>query len=108
MRISDWISDVCSSDLIDLNLLLTGGAIAVLLFMSAFFSGSETALTAASRARMHQLENEGESRAAAVNRLRDDKERLIGAVLLGNNSSDKRRVGKEGVSTCRSWGSPDS
>src|SRR3546814_5713133 len=98
MRISDWSSDVCSSDLmdIDLNLLLTGGAIAVLLFMSAFFSGSETALTAASRARMHQLENEGESRAAAVNRLRDDKERLIGAVLLGNNTvkifADRKRV----------------
>src|SRR3546814_13022626 len=97
MRISDWISDVCSSDLIDLNLLLTGGAIAVLLFMSAFFSGSETALTAASRARMHQLENEGESRAAAVNRLRDDKERL---------RSEERRVGKECGSTCRSRWAP--
>jgi Mg2+/Co2+ transporter CorB len=60
-------------------------AIVVLLAMSAFFSGSETALTAASRARMHQLEKEGDKRAAAVNRLIADRERLIGSILLGNN-----------------------
>ena len=60
-------------------------AILVLLGMSAFFSGSETALTAASRARMHQLEKEGDKRAAAVNRLISDRERLIGSILLGNN-----------------------
>tara|TARA_R110002020_G_scaffold83397_1_gene206859 strand:+ start:250759 stop:252021 length:1263 start_codon:yes stop_codon:yes gene_type:complete len=60
-------------------------AILVLLGMSAFFSGSETALTAASRARMHQLEKEGDKRAAAVNRLIADRERLIGSILLGNN-----------------------
>jgi Mg2+/Co2+ transporter CorB len=60
-------------------------AIVVLLGMSGFFSGSETALTAASRARMHQLEKEGDKRAAAVNRLIADRERLIGSILLGNN-----------------------
>ncbi|MBU1286504.1 MAG: HlyC/CorC family transporter [Alphaproteobacteria bacterium] len=60
-------------------------AILVLLGMSAFFSGSETALTAASRARMHQLEKEGDKRAAAVNRLIANRERLIGSILLGNN-----------------------
>ncbi len=60
-------------------------AIAVLLAMSAFFSGSETALTAASRARMHQLEKEGNKRAAAVNRLIANREGLIGSILLGNN-----------------------
>jgi Mg2+/Co2+ transporter CorB len=60
-------------------------SILVLLGMSAFFSGSETALTAASRARMHQLEKEGDKRAAAVNRLISDRERLIGSILLGNN-----------------------
>ena len=66
-------------------LILTGVAIFILLLLSAFFSGSETALTAASRARMHQLETEGDRRAVIVNRLRDNKERLIGAILLGNN-----------------------
>ena len=53
--------------------------------LSAFFSGSETALTAASRPRMHQLERKGERRAGIVNRLRDRRDRMIGAILLGNN-----------------------
>jgi Mg2+/Co2+ transporter CorB len=60
-------------------------AIILLLSLSGFFSGSETALTAASRARIHQLEKEGDPRAAAVNRLIADRESLIGAILLGNN-----------------------
>ncbi|MEL6828708.1 MAG: HlyC/CorC family transporter [Pseudomonadota bacterium] len=60
-------------------------AILLLIGMSAFFSGSETALTAASRARMHQLEKDGDKRAALVNRLIADRESLIGAILLGNN-----------------------
>ncbi len=61
-------------------------AIFLLILFSAFFSGSETALTAASRPLMHQLEqNDGDKRAGIVNRLLDSKERLIGAILLGNN-----------------------
>jgi Mg2+/Co2+ transporter CorB len=60
-------------------------AIAFLLALSGFFSGSETALTAASRARMHQLEKDGDARAASVNHLIADRESLIGAILLGNN-----------------------
>lgn len=56
-----------------------------LLVASAFFSGSETALTAASRARMHALENAGNRRAKLVNQLRERKERLLGGLLLGNN-----------------------
>jgi Mg2+/Co2+ transporter CorB len=60
-------------------------AIVLLLCLSAFFSGSETALTAASRARMHQLEKEGNKRARAVNRLLAKREDFIGAILLGNN-----------------------
>jgi len=59
--------------------------IIILLVLSAFFSGSETALTAASRARLHALEKEGNKRAAGVNRIRDKKDRMIGALLLGNN-----------------------
>lgn len=63
----------------------TSIAVLVLLGMSAFFSGSETALTAASRTRMHQLEREGNKRAATVNVLISNRERLIGSILLGNN-----------------------
>jgi Mg2+/Co2+ transporter CorB len=60
------------------------GAIAILLLISAFFAGSETALTAVSRGKMHQLEKEGSPAAANVNLLVLDRQRLIGALLLGN------------------------
>jgi Mg2+/Co2+ transporter CorB len=60
-------------------------AIIILLLLSAFFSGSETALTGASRPRMHQLERDGNWRARMVNRLRRHQERLIGGILVGNN-----------------------
>jgi Mg2+/Co2+ transporter CorB len=52
--------------------------------LSAFFAASETALTGASRARMHALERNGDVRAKLVNRLMLRRERLIGATLLGN------------------------
>ncbi|MCP4329187.1 MAG: HlyC/CorC family transporter [Alphaproteobacteria bacterium] len=61
------------------------GAILALLFLSAFFSASETALTAASRPRLHRLAADGDQRADTVNQLRERKELLIGAILLGNN-----------------------
>lgn len=61
------------------------GAIVGLLVLSAFFSGSETALTAVSRPYMHQLERDGSRRARLVNRLTAARDRLIGALLLGNN-----------------------
>jgi Mg2+/Co2+ transporter CorB len=57
----------------------------VLLGVSAVFSAAETALTGASRNRMHQLERDGDKAAGRVNRLIADQERMIGAVLLGNN-----------------------
>src|SRR5437879_1586107 len=56
-----------------------------LLAISALFSAAETALTGASRARMHQLERDGDRRARWVNQLLTDRETMIGAVLLGNN-----------------------
>ena len=67
------------------ELLITSGIILVLLVLSGFFSGSETALTAASRARMHSLAKQGDRRAAIVLALLDRNERLIGGILLGNN-----------------------
>ena len=60
--------------------------IVVCLLLSAFFAGSETALTASSRARMLWLEKQGDRRAATVNRLLQSRERLLGALLLGNNA----------------------
>jgi len=66
-------------------ILPTVAIITVLLLLSAFFSGSETALTAVSRLRMHERERQGDQRAARVNALTDHRERLIGSILLGNN-----------------------
>jgi len=65
--------------------LLQLGLVLLLLFFSAFFSGSETSLTAASRARMHQFEKDGDKRAARVSMLLNMRERLLGGILLGNN-----------------------
>jgi Mg2+/Co2+ transporter CorB len=67
-----------------LGLGITLGAILGLLLASAFFSGSETALTAASPAKMHALEQDGSHRARVVNYLLTVRERFIGAILLGN------------------------
>jgi len=58
----------------------------VLLLLSAFFAGSETALTASSRASMARLEKHGNRRAATVNKLLQQRERLLGALLFGNNA----------------------
>ena len=71
MTAADWISLV---------------VVVICLLLSAFFAGSETALTASSRASMARLEKQGERRAGIVNRLLASRERLIGALLLGNNA----------------------
>ncbi len=68
-----------------LSFWLTILTIAFLLALSAFFSGSETALTAASRAKIFQMANNGSRRALLVKTLISSRERLIGALLLGNN-----------------------
>ena len=70
---------------LDSEIIFSIAGVLVLLVLSALFSGTETALTAVSRARMHQLERRGVRRAGRVNRLIAKPERLIGAVLLGNN-----------------------
>jgi Mg2+/Co2+ transporter CorB len=69
----------------DIPLPIGIAIIALLILISAFFSASETALTAVSRAAIHQLEQEGNARAAIVKRLRSQKERFISAILFGNN-----------------------
>ena len=64
---------------------LTVGAILLLLMMSALFSGSETALTAASRGKLRAQADKGSTGAAAALKVTEDNERMIGALLLGNN-----------------------
>ncbi|WP_395540148.1 HlyC/CorC family transporter [Neotabrizicola sp. sgz301269] len=64
---------------------ITTAAILALILASAFFSGSETALTAASRAKLKTQADKGSVGAGAAMKLTEDRERLIGALLLGNN-----------------------
>lgn len=64
---------------------IMSGVVVFLILLSGFFSGSETALTAVSKARLHRLEHTGAKRAGLVTRLISEPERLIGAILLGNN-----------------------
>tara|TARA_B100000989_G_scaffold168570_1_gene126135 strand:- start:166 stop:1431 length:1266 start_codon:yes stop_codon:yes gene_type:complete len=61
------------------------GIIFGLVILSAFFSGSETSLTAASKARMHALQKSGNKQASNYEKIFNDKERLICTILLANN-----------------------
>ena len=60
-------------------------SILLLLILSGFFSGSETALTASTRSRLTGLSNKGHKNAKTAIDLLNKKESLIGAILLGNN-----------------------
>ncbi|QYK40175.1 MAG: HlyC/CorC family transporter [Paracoccaceae bacterium] len=71
--------------MLDAAFWFTTVAIIALLFLSAFFSGSETALTAASRAKLKAQADKGSRGAEVALNIKEDNERLIGALLLGNN-----------------------
>jgi Mg2+/Co2+ transporter CorB len=68
------------------SLWLLALTLVLLIVASAFFSSAETALTAVSDARMRQLANQGNKRAKVVEKLRADREGLIGSILIGNNA----------------------
>jgi Mg2+/Co2+ transporter CorB len=70
---------------LDASFWLTVLAIFGLLLVSAFFSGSETALTAASRGKLRAQADKGSRGAGTALAVTEDGERMIGALLLGNN-----------------------
>lgn len=70
---------------LDAAFWITAGAIILLLIGSAFFSGSETALTASSRGKLRTAADKGSKGADRALKVTEDNERLIGSVLLGNN-----------------------
>ncbi|MGH1453141.1 MAG: HlyC/CorC family transporter [Paracoccaceae bacterium] len=70
---------------LDTAFWLTAGGILLLLVLSGFFSGSETALTAASRGKLRSQAEKGSRGAERALKITEDNERLIGSVLLGNN-----------------------
>ncbi|HEX7028422.1 MAG TPA: CNNM domain-containing protein, partial [Gammaproteobacteria bacterium] len=61
------------------------GILAALFLLSAFFSGSETALMSINRYRLKHRARAGHRGAVLVNRLLEKPDRLIGLILLGNN-----------------------
>jgi len=73
------------SSVLDAAFWFTAVAILVLLAMSGFFSGSETALTAASRGKLRAQADRGSGGSEKALVLTEDNERLIGSILLGNN-----------------------
>ncbi|WP_124112880.1 HlyC/CorC family transporter [Palleronia sp. THAF1] len=74
-----------NTSLLDAAFWTSAGAILFLLICSGFFSGSETALTAASRGKLRAQADKGSSGAQRALKITEDNERLIGSVLLGNN-----------------------
>tara|TARA_R110002094_G_scaffold117391_2_gene113073 strand:+ start:88 stop:1395 length:1308 start_codon:yes stop_codon:yes gene_type:complete len=70
---------------IDSAFWISSGIILFLLVLSGFFSGSETALTAASRGKLRAQADKGSRGARRALKITEDNERLIGSVLLGNN-----------------------
>ncbi|MGR3759225.1 HlyC/CorC family transporter [Roseobacteraceae bacterium NS-SX3] len=74
-----------ATPVLDSAFWITAGAIVLLLVLSAFFSGSETALTAASRGKLRTQADKGSRGAQRALVITEDNERLIGSVLLGNN-----------------------
>lgn len=70
---------------LDMAFWITCGAILTLLVMSAFFSGSETALTAASRGKLRAQADKGSHGAETALKITENNEKLLGALLLGNN-----------------------
>ena len=61
------------------------GSIIVMVFLSAYFSGSETAMMAMNRFRLRHLSNEGNRSARIAERLLERPDRLLGVILIGNN-----------------------
>jgi len=70
---------------LDPTFWITAMSILGLLVLSGFFSGSETALTAASRGKLRAQAEKGSRGAETALTITEDNERLIGSVLLGNN-----------------------
>src|SRR3546814_12033140 len=103
MRISDWSSDVCSSDLCDVyvqNDEDRDKPHRVLLLVA----GAQGYLNLCRILTQAWLDNQYRGRAEVRREWLKGKDGLI--VLSGGRRSEERRVGKECVSTCRSRWAP--
>src|SRR3546814_15612774 len=102
MRISDWSSDVCSSDLAagisahQIIAPLIAASVAIAAFAFLFQELVVTRATAALN----------DWQAVEYGRLESDDGIATNAWVRDSDRSEERRVGKECVRTCRSRGSP--
>ena len=76
---------IAAAPVFDSAFWIAVGMISLLICLSAFFSGSETALTSASRGKLRSQADKGDRAAGRALAITNNRERLIGAVLLGNN-----------------------
>ena len=72
-------------DIADISISFAVGILFFLLLLSAFFSGSETALTRARRAKLRVRQEHGDLGAGKAEALLDHPERMLSTILLGNN-----------------------
>ena len=69
----------------DAGIIIQFIVLIILVLLSGFFSSAETALTTVNRIRMRALEEEGNRRAATVNKILDRYSKMLSAILIGNN-----------------------
>ncbi|NOR52092.1 MAG: DUF21 domain-containing protein, partial [Gammaproteobacteria bacterium] len=80
------------------------GVLVLLIFVSAFFSGSETGLLSINRYRLKHLKNEGIPGAVRASKLLERPDRLIGIILLGNNFVNILASAIATIIAIRLWG----
>ena len=88
----------------EINILILLMSLLVLLFLSAFFSGSETALMAISRLRLRHLAKTRPKRTRTVERVLKEPDKLIGTILLGNNLVNVAMTALATSLAIRLWG----
>jgi CBS domain containing-hemolysin-like protein len=76
----------------------------ILLFLSAFFSSAETALTTTNRIRMRTLAEDGDKRALCVLRITEDSGKMLSAILIGNNIVNLSASSLATTLAIRLWG----
>src|SRR3546814_16907091 len=106
MRISDWSSDVCSSDLISRRICALADRGSVFRFGGDEFIAVARNLPPEKEERFAQLLIQSITRPVRIGSLTADVGASIGYARLPGHRSEERRVGKECVSTCRSRWSP--
>ena len=67
------------------NLTIEFIILAVLIFLSGFFSSSETALVSLNKIKIRQMVDDGVENASLVSKLISKPNKLLGAILIGNN-----------------------